>query len=193
MEEIINFFKLDPKNTKVAFISTAANPYEDKWFITKDWEKWIESGFNLTDIDIKTIRPDECEDKLKDFDILYFAGGNTFYLMQEIKKCGFDKTISKLLSNGLIYIGGSAGAVVLGSTLEHIKTLDKPEKAKDLKDYSGLNLVNFDILPHSNEKNEKMYKDIIEEYSKLDIRPLGDNEVIFVVDNEITFRRSNVK
>ena len=46
-----------------------------------------------------------------DLDVIYISGGNTFATLRRIKDCGFDKEIIRYVRSGVLYIGGSAGAL----------------------------------------------------------------------------------
>lgn len=144
---------------KIAFITTAANTYQDKWFIEEDRKKLKDMGLNLVELDIAGKTKEELTNLLKDIKILYFTGGNTFYLLQEIKEIGFDETIKKLVEEGVYYTGASAGAVIAGVDIAPLAPLDDPKEAPNLKSTKGLGFVDIVILPHyGKEKYLDKYK-----------------------------------
>lgn len=169
-----------PSETKLAFISTAADPYQDKWFVEEDRQKLRQQGFQIKELTLVGKNPQQLEAELRDIQVIYVAGGNAFYLMQKVYESGFDQVLKKLLDKGVIYAGGSAGAVIAGSHLEPLKTLDDPKAAPSLKEYRGLNLVPVVILPHyGREKYLSRYEAVIKEYeSKYPLQPLKDSQVI---------------
>jgi len=59
--------------------------------------------------------PNEILDKLEKNDYIYISGGNTFFLLQELQRTGADKIISRQIEAGKLYIGESAGAIVLNN------------------------------------------------------------------------------
>ncbi|MBS3051434.1 MAG: Type 1 glutamine amidotransferase-like domain-containing protein [Candidatus Aenigmarchaeota archaeon] len=151
---------------KLAFIPTAADPYKDKWWIRADRKILTKKGFRLVTVDLKGMKKSNLLKKLNEFDIIYVAGGNTFYLLQKMRESGFDKIIKKLLRGGKIYVGSSAGAAVAGTNIRSIRFLDDPSKAK-LKSFKGLNLVGFVPLPHfGNKKYSKPYTKVMEDLKK---------------------------
>lgn len=176
--------KIDFGNSKkVAFIPTAADPYEDKSFVDADRDALLKKGFEVIDIDIKNANEIELQKKLSQFDIIFVAGGNTFYLLEKMQKCGFDKILPGLLTKGIIYIGSSAGSVVVGPSIDYVQTVDDPKKA-DLSNFEGLGIVNFRILPHyGNEKYLEKFNEIIQKYKEYSIITLTDDELIIVEDN----------
>jgi len=170
----------------VAFIPTAADPYKDKWFIEEDRNKLNEKGFNVKDVDIKGKTEQELLQELKDADIIFVAGGNTFYLMEKVRESGFNKIVKEFVEKGIVYVGSSAGATLAGPNIEPVKPFDDPSEAPGLKSFEGLNLVDFIILPHLEEKNKQQYETIIKEYeNKYKIIPITDYEAVFVEDGNI--------
>ena len=59
--------------------------------------------------------------KLSSKDALWHGGGNTFYLRWILSNTGADEVITKLVRHGLVYGGGSAGAIVAGPTLKYFE------------------------------------------------------------------------
>ena len=55
------------------------------------------------------------EININEFDVMYMMGGNTFYLLNIIRKTGFDKNIKEFINSGKIYVGSSAGSEILKS------------------------------------------------------------------------------
>lgn len=172
-----------PERLTVAFIPTAADPYKDKWFIEEDRNKLKEKGFNVKDVDIKGKTEQELLQELKDADIIFVAGGNTFYLLEKARESGFDRTAKEFVEKGVIYVGSSAGATLAGPNIEPVKPFDDPSEAPSLKSFEGLNLVDFIILPHfGEEKDKQKYEEIVREYSEKGYKviPLTDNQAVIV-------------
>jgi len=173
---------------KVAFIKTAADPYEDQSFVEADRNKLIELGFSVKDVDLKNKTLIELEDDFKNIDLILMAGGNTFYLLDHIRKSGFDQLLPRLLNNGLIYIGSSAGSIVCCPTIESARKFDDPSEAPNLKNYEGLNLFNQAIIPHAQkEKYGERIKETVKEMSQkgLEVVILTDNEAVLINDDEV--------
>lgn len=140
------------EQTKVAFVPTAANPIDGE----KDW--FIDNLLNIkkynfleTDIvDISALPKESWKPRLEKADILFFGGGDPFYLIKWIKKTGLDKMLPELLKTR-VYVGSSSGAIVLGQKI--------PEKCKDLYESNpegmgnidGLGFVDFSFLSHYKE------------------------------------------
>jgi len=174
------------KNHTVAFIPTAGDPFEDKHFVYRDRDALLDMGFKVIDIDIKLKHHKELADALSKVDIVFVAGGDTFYLMNEVRKSGFDSIIVKMIEKGKIYIGSSAGSVICCPSIEGAKKFDNPELVPDLKDYTGLNVVNKIIIPHTQkEKYSQRIKETTKHMSTLgyEVVKLTDEQML-VVDGE---------
>jgi len=158
---------------KIAFIPTAANLEEgDKqdWFI-KDLINLKELKFNSVDIvDISALPKEIWLERLKEADVLYVEGGNTYHLMYWFNQSGLSEILPELLKTK-IYVGVSAGTVV--ATPSIINARSEKQLLLDIKEIAynnGLSLVNFMIEPHINsvwfkdstfdnlEKRSKEYK-----------------------------------
>lgn len=179
---------------KAAFIPTAGDPYEDKSFVYIDREKLVNMGFEVIDVDLKEIQGDDLEKILSNVDIVLVAGGNVFYLLDQIRKSGFDIIIKKLIDKGLIYIGSSAGAAICCPTIEGAKRFDDPNKAPGLTDYSGLNLFEKIIIPHAQkEKYFERIKQTTQEMKEkgFEVVTLTDDQAI-IVDGD-KFRIKSLK
>ncbi len=185
LEHLVNMVD-DPNKTNIAFIPTAADPYDDKWFIEADRKKLKELGFSVIEVDLKNKTKEELFNILKDMDVVYVAGGNSFYLLEKVKESGFDDVIKRLLDKGVVYAGSSAGAVIACQTIEPIKLLDDPSKAPNLKSYQGLGLVDFIVLPHyGKEKYQEKFSKIISDYGEKNFKfvPITDEQSIVVENN----------
>lgn len=108
-------------------------------------------------------------------------------MLQELRKSGADKILVQEIKKGKLYIGESAGAIVIAPDIEYSAEMDRIEKAPDLTDFKGLGLIDFYVVPHY--KNWEMGKSadkIIEMYSlSLDLKIINDNQAILVTENEV--------
>lgn len=148
-----------PRDLSVAFVPTASNPSKNKQGTLDDHSKLVELGFRVTDVDIATVRHEELRQKLSAADVILVGGGNSFYLLQEARRSGFDEILGEVIREGKPYIGSSAGSVLLAPTIEPIKVLDDPKLAPDLQTYDGLALIDFLPLVHfGNDEFVKEYE-----------------------------------
>ena len=175
----------DKPQLKAAFIPTAGDPYDDKGFVYVDRDKLVELGFDVIDIDLKEASEESLEQQLAGIDLVLVAGGNTFYLLEKVKKSGFDKVIKKLVDNGVIYVGSSAGSILCCPTIEGAKRFDDPNDAPELTDYAGLNFYDKVIIPHAHKERyaERIVQTTEEMTQKgLEVVTLTDDQAILITD-----------
>nr|WP_303972709.1 Type 1 glutamine amidotransferase-like domain-containing protein [Streptococcus merionis] len=136
-------------------------------------------------LDIAQENRENCDLAIRSCNCLCISGGNTFYLLQELKKKNLVELIKQRVTEGMLYIGESAGAIIASRSIEYSHIMDEPNIATELKDYSGLNLWSKYLLPHNNEfPFEESTAEIIHTYSeKLDLLPI-DNRTAVVIENE---------
>lgn len=184
-DEIIRLLPKPPSQLKLAHIITASNPEPDKSYVKKDKNIMVKLGFTVQDIDIEGKNEKQLERILNKFDIICVQGGNTFYLLKYVKLSGFDKVVKKLIDQGKIYIGISAGSYIACPTIEQAfwkhKYMDR--KRFNLKDVTALNLVPFLISAHFVEKYRKPV--ILGAKScEYPVVALYDTQAVFVENNK---------
>lgn len=179
-EIIKNYIK---QKAKVGFIATASELDDDRWYMEKDKKDLINMNFNLIDIDITNESKESIVDKLNNVDVVYVAGGNCFYLLQQLKA---KKVLNELIqfANNKIYVGASAGSCIACPSIEYVEKLDDKTLAPLLKDYNAMNLINGYILPHykSDEEYTKLIEETIEENNNKNFITLTNEQAIIVKD-----------
>src|SRR5581483_10867297 len=75
-----------PEDTSLVFVPTASNPEAgDKGWLIDDLKNLQKLGLKQIDIaDISALTREQWLPRFKEADILFFEGGNTFYLMEWI-------------------------------------------------------------------------------------------------------------
>ena len=121
--------------------------------------------------------------KLSHCDIIFVNGGNTFYLLDIMRKKCFVKIINGLLNKGIIYAGASAGSYVACPTIEAAAWKHADRNIVHMKDLSALNLVPFIITAHfTREVKEATEKGI--KKTNLPVVALTDKQAIIVQGNK---------
>ena len=139
----------------------------------KDFE-WIISDDGSIDNTEELVLAWQSQDN--GFDIIYMMGGNTFYLLDVIRKTSFDDKIRDFLSKGKIYIGSSAGSIIIGNTIEAAAPFD--ENNVGMAEFTALKLVDGIVVPHANRK-EAFINNLRSETDEK-IIPLYDGDGIIV-------------
>ena len=164
----------------VTYIPTAGIAEETEGMI----EDETSLGLTVEALDVSTASYESIVSTLTKNDIIFVGGGNTFYLLQELRRSGADKILIQEVNKGKLYIGESAGAIIACPDIGYCVGMDSPEKAPELTDYTGLGLVDFYIVPHiGNEEMGEAAEKAVEEYnSRLDLEVITDKQVIQVED-----------
>ncbi|MCX6720611.1 MAG: Type 1 glutamine amidotransferase-like domain-containing protein [Candidatus Staskawiczbacteria bacterium] len=185
-DEIIKLLQKPAYDVTVGFINTAAKPEEDKSYLQRDLDIMKELGFNVEQFDIEGKKEHEVMDFLRLKDIVYVEGGSTFYLLKAMRACNFEKVIRKLLKQGKVYIGVSAGTLVAGRTIK-TSSWKHPEQDFRVKNLRGLNLVPFDIFVHYLPEHAELIKQKIKNPKKRakNLRILTDDQAILVQGKEV--------
>ncbi|GHV20899.1 hypothetical protein FACS189428_0530 [Clostridia bacterium] len=118
--------------------------------VDEDIDALTSLGYEVTDVDLRQETQTSLAEKLPQYDAVFVSGGNTFWLLECMKKSGFTALIREFLKKG-IYISTSAGSCVCAPNIEYVKYADDPSVAS-LSEYTGLNFVNVGIIPHFNAK-----------------------------------------
>jgi len=139
------------------------------------------------ELEITTASPDKILEVLNRNDYIFVSGGNTFYLLQELRRKGADALITEQIRAGKLYIGTSAGSVILCPDIEFVKEMDYSHAAPELQSFTGLNIVDFYILPHYLDfPFEETTQNVVKKYGKkLDLRPISNKQVITIAENRI--------
>lgn len=150
----------------------------------RDKQAMLNAGFQVEDIDIEGKDKRGLWGLLKDKDVIYVQGGNTFYLLKHIKESGFDKVVKELINEGVTYIGVSAGSYVACPTIEVANWKHQDRNMVGLKDLTALNLVPFLMTVHYEPK----YKPILEKEipsTSYPVKILTDNQALLVRDGQV--------
>ena len=171
----------------VTFIPTASLVEKMKFYINSAKKAFEKLGIIVDELEISSASKEEILEKLTKNDFIYISGGNTFFLLQELKKSGADKIILDEIEKGKMYIWESAGSIVTAPDIDYISKMDAKNKAPELDSTKWLNLVDFYTVPHLwNFPFQKISKNIVEKYSEtLNIKAISNNQAIFVFDEKI--------
>lgn len=185
--ELVKKIEPDLAGKTVTYIPTAAIAEEIEGMAEKETEMLEKLGLTVDVLEVSTAAPERIREKLTKNDMIFVGGGNTFFLLQELKRSGADQILIQEVNKEKLYIGESAGAVVAAPDIGYSAEMDSPEKAPDLKDYTGLGLVDFYVVPHiGNPDMGEGAEKIMEKYgSELELISIDDYQAILVEDGEM--------
>ncbi len=181
---ISRLFQKPLDQIKVVYITTATNVYKDEhkaWFF-EEMRAFRGLGVELIELDILGKSEGDVKELIKDADTVCVTGGNTYYLLEHMQKCNFKSIIISYLNSGGLYIGCSAGSVVMCPTIDFIGDMDDPNDA-NITDYTGLGLVPFNIMSHLDHPRFSTKAKELVQKSSIPIIALKDSQAILVNDN----------
>ena len=175
------------KGKRITFIPTASLVEEVRFYVDDDRKAFEELGIIVEELEITTASPDKISEILNRNDYIFVSGRNTFYLLQELRRKGADILITEQIRAGKLYIGTSAGSIILCPDIEFVKEMDYNHTAPELQSFTGLNIVDFYILPHYLDfPFEEITQNIVKKYGKkLDLCPISNKQVITIAENRI--------
>ena len=186
-KELVQNFLTQNNVQKILFIPTAANVEEYRGYVDEGIAALKENGYDVTVLDVATAPHSKSVQVIKNSGCLCISGGNTFYLLQELKRNGLLDLIKQRVQDGMLYIGESAGAIIACPDISYNQIMDDKAVATELTNYSGMGLVDYYVLPHNGEfpfvettaQTIKVYGE------KINLVPLNNSQAV-VVENEVS-------
>lgn len=180
------FFSLltkKPQEIKLAFIPTAGYPETNKSYIEKDKNQIRSLGIgDMYEVDLKGENSQSLHKKLSSADVIYVTGGNTFYLLDWVRKSGFDVAIRQLVNAGKIYIGASAGSYIACPTIEMSTWKGGSKNVVNLTDFTALHFVPFLLKAHFKEEHQELIEKSVKT-AKLPVIVLTDKQAVKVIND----------
>lgn len=183
-DEVLKFIPKPYENTKVAYITTASKMESDTSYLIAESKMLNDIGCEVTEMTFENCDKNDVADLLKDKNLIYVQGGNTFYLLKVLKESGADKIISELVKNDVLYVGVSAGSYITCPTIETATWGNADKNVCGLKDLSALGFVPFLMSVHYTKEDKTILKEEITK-TKFDVKVLCDNQALLVTDDHI--------
>jgi len=181
-ENIKNFFvsQFDRLDNKTACVVTSARSKEEQFYVDESLKELSDLGIKVTELNIAK---NDSFPNLEEFDIYYVCGGNTFYILDRMRKTGMDKILIDAINSEKFYLGVSAGSIITGSDIEEAGLGDPNDV--NLKDLTGFNLVPYIVTPHYNHKEEKVVEEFKEKREGEPVIAITDDQAVFVEDEKM--------
>lgn len=176
-----DLIKEEIKEKKVVFIPTASVNEAYTGYVGSARKLFNKMGAVITEIDISKEELSTIKSAFKEADIIYFTGGNSFFLIDQLRKTGVDELLKKELKKGKLIIGESAGAIICAPDIAYIEKMDEKPADYSQSDDKGLKLINFHVLPHYlTSPFKKVTATILKEFPDLKIHPINNHQAISV-------------
>lgn len=184
-------------NAKVAVITNALDWSTDVERVKEGNQRELEDmkslGFVPSLLDLrKYFHKPGLVEYLKEFDLVWVRGGNTFLLVKAMKQSGFGSVIEELIKPGkLVYAGYSAAFCAVGPSLKGVELVDdvhvKAFGYDNSEVWEGFGLIDFYPIVHfrsdhpESDDVEKEYEYVKSLGSKLKTFKDGD---VYIIDGE---------
>jgi peptidase E len=181
-KEFLKLIDNEPSITKVLFIPTASRTEDELFYVEKSRQELLAVGIKEENILVYNLDYRISYEVLDEISVIYVCGGNTFYLLHKIKEVGFDAVLARLIQNGILYVGASAGSLL---ACPNINIPDRSDSNDiGINDFNGLNFTDTVIVPHySNEQRERIEE--AKQKTKYPLIPLTDNQALLIINGEI--------
>ena len=186
--DLVKAAEPDLKGRTVTYIPTAAIAEEIEGMAEEETRMLEDLGLTVDELEVSTASRETVREKLMKDDMIFVGGGNTFFLLQELKRSGADQIIAQEVEKGKFYIGESAGAIAACPDIGYSAVMDVPDKAPGLTDYTGMGLVDFYVVPHLGHPEMGPGAEmIIEKYSsELDLKGINDYQAVLVEGDRVS-------
>lgn len=170
------------KNKQVAIVTTAAEGKETNKYSQLANKQFVDLGFSIVDfVDLET---DPAKD-LSMYDVVYVCGGNTFKLLKFARVANFKNSVESLLKKGGVYIGVSAGSIIMGPSVEIANEVRPDPNTVGLSDFTGFGIINTTVMPHYSPEIEEQVK-IFENKYNIIIDRIDNSQAILVQEGHKT-------
>ena len=185
-DELLKFMPKSLDKLKIAHVITASRVEKNKSYMEGE-TKYLQSlGCEVEEMTFEGCDRNKCEDLLKDVDLIYIQGGNTFYLLKILKESGVFDIIKEKVENGVPYVGVSAGSYVACPTIEVATWGGQDDNNCGLKDLTAFNFVPFLMSVHFEETDREVLDSEMKK-TDLEVKILKDGQALLVEDGKVKF------
>lgn len=172
-------------NKKVGFITTAANvePGNKDWYVRQIHNLYMYQ-FDWVDIIDPSAPGVDWHARLKEVGIVFVSGGNTFHLLDQCRKTGFDVWLKENMGH-IVYVGASAGSIIVTSNIGIAPVDDGDVNLPGITDLTGLSFVDFEVSPHTPEMVSVAANEAYAKTIQNKLYAYNDRSALCVVDSRL--------
>lgn len=172
-------------NKKVGVITTAANVESGNkdWYINQiiNLQKY---GFDWIDFIDPSAPGVDWKTRLKEVGVVFISGGNTFHLLDQVRKTGFDVWLKQNIEN-IVYVGVSAGSIIMTPTISIAPVDNGDENLPQITNVTGCNFVDFEVSPHTPEMVSVAANETYAESIQNKLYAYNDRSALCVVNGKL--------
>lgn len=128
------------------------------------WFRSEMAPYGITDVDLITDAKQITKEKLKNVSGVFIGGGNTYKLLKYLKETPTFENLKEYIENGGLVMGGSAGALIWGRSIDTCKDDGLGIKSicdqnlVNLQDTTGFDMLNgYSLLVHYKKEEEQIH------------------------------------
>lgn len=172
----------NPENTSVAIVTTAAEGKSENKYSQLAKEQFERFGFVAVDfVDLET----EPQKDFSSYGVIYVCGGNTFKLLKFAREANFKTAIENLLERDGVYIGVSAGSIIVGPSIAIAGEVAADSNDIGLENLTGFGITDLIILPHYSPEIEEEIIAFENKYS-VKVERLNNSQAILIKNYQKT-------
>ena len=177
--------EMEKRGNRVAYISSSPQTGDKPYYMStmRDYQA-ISLATSVDYFDLGETFSDDDIAKLREYNIIYLSGGNTFIFLESARKRGLKSILDDVLTRGGLLIGASAGAIMCTSSIEIACSVD--ENVVGMTDFTAFGYVDGAFYPHAN--NSLQENNVIREY-----KDTYGKEVLVCKDGEGYFIKNGSK
>jgi len=173
-------FFTDAEKQAVAIVTTAAEGKEQNKYSQLAKKQFEEIGFTkINFVDFET----EFSKDFSSYGVIYVCGGNTFKLLKFAREANFQSSINDLLKRNGVYVGVSAGSIIVGPSISIANEVEPDPNDIGLEDLTGFNITNLIILPHYSPEIEEETKAFETKYG-VTVERLNNSQAVLIENGE---------
>lgn len=162
LDDLTPLLPRQEKGTTDCYIVTAGNLDHYPHWIADEVSAINKAGRVVRRVDLAVLTKDKLAAAFAGCAVIWVGGGNTFYLLQEVRRSGFDEFVTMKIMSGTTYVGTSAGSIILAPNIESVRFADDLAQAPDLTSFDGLGLFPLIAFPHFDNPDFKdVYRQIL--------------------------------
>ncbi len=155
----------------------------------KQFIQWVTEELEDINIDKRNIYTANISEevnfsKFKDADIIYLLGGDTFYILDRLRKNNFKDFLTRYNHKDKIFIAISAGTIIAGPNIKIAEWGSEGDDDHiDLKDLTGLGLTDIATYVHYEDR----LKHEIDDFKKIvdyPVETLKDGEALVIINGK---------
>ena len=172
-------------NPNFLFVGLASN-FSDSYFDTMK-RIYKELGCECVYLKKKNIinNPDIVKEKINNADIIYFCGGDSVKLVNDLKEYGIDKLLLDKINNSYCVIAGISAGAIMCSRDGYSDSLKMRGECDKYDFVDGLGLVDISFCPHfvlNGDRANELVNDLFD--SDKNVYCIEDKVAVFIDGNK---------